>query len=76
MALAWFGPPRIKGGAIGGLAGGLIVTVVGRHIVSPIVARRNYRKYKAIHDEFAVELIDEGLWFSEGSFILPCGNMP
>ncbi len=67
VAIASFGSPRMKGGAIGGLAGGLFVTVVGRYIASPIATRRNYRQYKAIQDEFAVELLDEGLRFSSSA---------
>ena len=64
VVLAIFGSPVIKGGAIGGLAGGLIVTVVGRYIVSPILARKHYRKYKGIHDEFTVEILDDGVRFT------------
>ncbi|MFO1371988.1 MAG: hypothetical protein U1F42_06205 [Candidatus Competibacteraceae bacterium] len=44
IALAVFGRPELRAGAIGGLAGGFIVTVVGRYIASPILSRRHYRK--------------------------------
>lgn len=64
VVLAIFGSPVIKGGAIGGFAGGLIVTIVGRYIVSPILARKHYRKYKAIHDEFSVEILHDGIRLS------------
>lgn len=60
---AVFGPPILKGGAIGGLAGGLIVTLVAKFIASPLIAKRHYRKYKAIHDEFTVQLLDDGVNF-------------
>jgi len=61
--LGLFGSPELRGGAIGGLIGGLVVTV-GRYVVSPILARRHYRKYKAIHQEFGVELAQDGIRFS------------
>ncbi|WP_098495014.1 YcxB family protein [Collimonas sp. PA-H2] len=63
VALAVFGPLVVKAGAIGGLAGGLIVAVFGRYIVAPILARRHYRKYRAIHEEFTVELLQDGVRF-------------
>ena len=63
-ALAIFGPPVWSGGAIGGLIGGLVVTVIGRYVVSPILSRWHYRKYKAIQEEFAVELVDDGVRFT------------
>jgi hypothetical protein len=64
VVLAIFGSQVMRGGAIGGLIGGLTVTLIGRYIVSPILARRHYRKYKAIHQEFAVELVIDGVRFS------------
>ena len=54
----------LSGGAIGGLVGGLFVALVGRYIVSPILARRHYRKYKSIQEEFTVELVDDGVRFT------------
>jgi hypothetical protein len=62
--LAVFGPAVIRGGAAGGLIGGLSVMLIGRYIATPILARRHYRKYKAIHDEFGVELVDDGVRFT------------
>ena len=64
ITLAVFGSPVFRGGAIGGLIGGLTVAVIGRYIVSPILARRHYQKYKAIHEEVAVELVSDGVRFS------------
>ncbi|MEK6663107.1 MAG: YcxB family protein [Pseudomonadota bacterium] len=64
IALAAFGPPVIKAGAIGGLVGGFVVTLVGRYILSPVLARRHYRKYKAIHEEFTIELLNDGVRLS------------
>jgi hypothetical protein len=63
-ALAYFGSPVLRGGAIGGLIGGALVVLVLRPVLSPFLARRHYRKYKAMHDEFAVELVDDGVRFA------------
>lgn len=62
----------LRGGAlpaavIGGLIAGLVVVFVMRYIVVPILARRHYRKYKAIHQEFALELVDDGIRFSSAN---------
>lgn len=63
-ALAEFGTQALRGGAIGGLIGCLSVALVGRYIVSPILARNHYRKYRGTDDEFAVELIEDGVRFT------------
>jgi len=63
IVVAIFGSPVLKGGAIGGLVGGLIVTLLGRLLISPLLAKRHYRRYKAIHDEFIVQLLDDGVRF-------------
>ena len=63
-AIALFGGVIVSAGAIGGLTGGIIAILIGRYIVMPIMARRNYRKYKAIQEEFAVELLDDGIRLS------------
>jgi hypothetical protein len=60
-ALAYFGSPVLRGGAIGGLIGGALVVLVLRPVLSPLLARRHYRKYKAMHVEFRVELVDDGV---------------
>ena len=53
------GSPAIAGGAIGALIAALIV----RYIITPIVAKNNYRKYKAIQDEFKVQLLEDSVKF-------------
>lgn len=63
-ALAIFGSPVLSGGAIGGGIGGLTAALIGRYVVSPILARRHYRKYKAIQEEFSVEVVDDGVRFT------------
>lgn len=63
-ALARFGGVIVSAGATGGLAGGIIAILLGRYIVTPFMARRHYRKYKAIQEEFAVELLEDGVRIS------------
>ncbi len=58
------GTEVIKGGAIGGLIGGAVVAILGRYLVNPILARRQYRKYKAIQEPITIKLKDEGVRFS------------
>jgi len=49
--------------ALGGLGGGVGVILIAL-IVAPVMARRHYRKYKAMHSEFGAELLDNGLRLS------------
>lgn len=63
VVLATFGSPALRGGAIGGLIGGFSVALVGRYHFATL-AWRHYRKYKAIHEEFTIELIDDGVRFT------------
>ena len=58
------GSAAIKGGAIGGLVGGGVVIVLGRVIVTPFLARRYYRKYKAMHEPINIKLKEEGIELS------------
>ncbi len=61
IPIAIFGPRLLQAGAIGGLVGGGVVSIIMRFVVLPIWARRHYRKYKAIQEEFTFELLDEGI---------------
>jgi len=62
--VALFGPMAVKAGVAGGLIGGAFVIVVGRFFIGPFITRRNYRKYKAIHEPIHVQLKEEGVAFS------------
>lgn len=75
--IAIFGSSIFKSGAIGALIGGGIVLVVGRYVISPILARRHYKKYKAIQDEFVVALGDDGVCIesSNAKGIVPWDNI-
>jgi hypothetical protein len=61
VLLIIFGPYIIKILAFCVLVGVSIRVVVTRYIVLTIISRRHYRNYKAIHEEFTVELLDEGV---------------
>ncbi len=77
VLVAVFGPPLIRGGAIGGLIGGGIVVIFGRYLFTPILAKHHYRKYKAIHDEFVIELSGDGVCIasSNAKGILPWNDI-
>lgn len=61
ITMAVFGPPVAQGAAISGFIVGTSIFVIGRTIISPMVGRRQYRKYKAIQQEFTIELLDDGI---------------
>jgi len=61
VLIAIFGTTLLRSGAIGGLIGGGIVVILGRNVVTPLLAKRHYRKYKAIHNEFSISLSDGGV---------------
>ena len=61
-AAFFFGDNEVKGIAAGTLFGGMIVVCVARFVV-PMMQRWNYRKYKSIQEEFAVELVEDGVRF-------------
>ena len=48
--------PAVLGGLIG-----LVIVVVATRLLAPVMARRHYRKYKAMQAEFRAELLDTGL---------------
>ncbi|MET3494253.1 YcxB family protein [Variovorax boronicumulans] len=68
LLTAIFGSRQIQSGALGGLVGGTLVLLALRYLVLPMSARRHYRKYKGIQDEFSVELQDDclRLWAAHG----------
>ena len=64
LIVAILGTGAIKAGAIGGLIGGSVVGILGRYVINPILARRHYRKYKAIQEPITINLKEEGLELS------------
>jgi YcxB-like protein len=67
LIAAIFGPAAIKGAAIGGLIAGVAVALIIKYIVNPILLRRHYQKYKAIHEEFEIALIEDGIHITSPS---------
>ena len=61
LAIIFLVNDHMRPSLIGGLLGGVALVVILRFIVIPMQGRRQYRKYKAIQGEFAIELEDEGL---------------
>ena len=46
------------------MIGGGVVFVFGRFLVNPILARRHYRKYKAIQEPINIKLNEDGIELS------------
>jgi hypothetical protein len=55
----WILPP-----VIGGFIGATGMIILQRTTLVPLIARRHYKKYKLIHDEQAIELLDDGVRYS------------
>jgi len=62
--VAVYGSPVLKSGAIGGLIGGFVVIFLVRFVINPVLSRRHYRKYKAIQEPLFIQLMEEGVQFS------------
>ena len=77
LLIAIFGPTLIRSGAIGGLIGGGIVVIFGRYLFTPMLAKHHYGKYKAIHDEFVIDLSGDGVCIasSNAKGILPWNDI-
>lgn len=58
------GTPDLRVSAIGGLLGGSIVIMLMYFVITPLFARRHYQKYKAIQEPMFVQLMDDGVEFS------------
>lgn len=58
------GSPILKNAAIGGLIGGVAVIFLVRFVINPVLSRKHYRKYKAIQEPLFIQLMDEGVQFS------------
>ncbi|RTQ36928.1 YcxB family protein [Variovorax gossypii] len=57
---ALIGGPGLWPAAVGGMVGMAIVLLATR-LLTPAMARRHYRKYKAMQAEFQAELLETGL---------------
>jgi YcxB-like protein len=64
LGSAVWGPPSMRGIGISGIIGGCVFLVLGRYILSPWIARRHYRNYKAMQEEFTIEFLHDGVRLS------------
>lgn len=63
LAFIFFGTGAIRAAAIGGTVSGVAVMVVIKYLINPYLMRQHYKKYKAMHDEFEIEILNDGLNF-------------
>lgn len=61
VLLAALSEAALRAAAIGGVIGGFIGGLMMHYIIVPIQARRHYRKYKAMHATFTIELLESGV---------------
>jgi hypothetical protein len=47
---------------------GVIFYVTIRFVLGPYIARRHYRNYKSMHEEFQIELLPEGVYLTGDDF--------
>lgn len=64
VLLAIFITPGLRVVVFSGLIGGGIAALIAHYIISPILARKHYRKYKAMHEPFTIELLEDGVHFA------------
>ena len=64
LFVAYIGHGVVRHGAIGAILGASIFSMLLRYIFHPIIARRNYRNYPAIKQEFEIELEESGIKIS------------
>jgi hypothetical protein len=57
-------PSILQSAILGGLVGGGLVLILGRFFLGPMLARRHYRKYKAIQEPIQICLRDDGVEFT------------
>ncbi|MAO59158.1 hypothetical protein ASALC70_01845 [Alcanivorax sp. ALC70] len=64
LVVAVYAPPAVSAPIVGGLIGWIVFFLAVQFFVSPYLLGRHYDKYKAMHEEFTVELREEGVSFS------------
>ena len=71
------GDSVFRGGAIGGLVGGLGGYLICRYLLAPWKTRRLYRSYAAIKEPCTVKIHDEGLKFlsKSGEALIEWGHI-
>ena len=61
ILFAYFGSIVLRGAIVGGLIGAGLVTMLARHLITPILTKRHYKNYKSIHDEFVISQNQGGI---------------
>lgn len=67
LAIIAFGSSQFKQQATAILIGLLFMVLIVRFVSLPIMARRHYRKYKAIQVEFFIDWNDDGVFLSSST---------
>jgi hypothetical protein len=67
LGAIFFASSQMRSTLIYGLMVGVVVAAVIRFVVAPIQGRRQYDKYKAIKEEFEIELVEDGLKLSSAN---------
>jgi hypothetical protein len=47
---------------------GLVFFLAMQFVITPYIARRHYRNYKSMHEEFQIELLPEGVYLTGDDF--------
>ncbi len=77
VALAVFAPRNLQPVFWGAFIGAALMIILGRWVLLPWHARRAYRKYKAIQDEFSLDFVPEGMQVAseDASGLVPWSKM-
>jgi hypothetical protein len=67
LVLALFDFGNFKSTIVAGICIWLAFFVFGRHLISPMMVRSQYKKYKAIHDEFEIRLLEDSVFIASSS---------
>jgi hypothetical protein len=67
LTFALFATGTIKYAIIAGVCIWLVIFIGGRHLISPMMVRSQYKKYKAIHDEFEISLLEDSVFIASSS---------
>ena len=67
LGTAIFGTEEIRQIAIITICVAIVFYFAGNYVISPILGRSYYRKYKAIQDEFEIDLFDDGVFIGSSS---------
>ncbi len=67
-AVAFLGPEKLRFTLLLGWFGALAFFLAMQFVITPYIARRHYRNYKSMHEEFQIELLPEGIYLTGDDF--------